>query len=172
MVMECLEAGGMGVAKSKIRDGYNTTHSAGYYSPNHAGLYDLPVIEMRGVGFPREHDGKAVKVVVPFLRMLSVHEYEVIFMRRDTEEIRQSLEAAFKIKQTTAIIEKQIEEGLKILHNRKDVCRLVEWDYRDILIRPRWYFESLGWPIDTQKAASVVNPDLCRFRLERLGVGL
>ena len=172
MVMECLETGGMTVVKSDHRDRYNDVHSDELYAPNKGGLYEVSMREMRTFGFPCQHDGKAIKVVVPFLHFLAVHDYEVIFMHRNSEEIRQSAEASFKIRKTVDEIIRETYEGLNSLRNRRDVHKIVEWNYRDVLADPLRHFESLGWPLDAQKAASVVDPNLCRFRLEKLEVGL
>jgi len=172
MARESVEAGGMIAVKSDQRDNYNHSNSDANYKPNHNGLYELQTREMKQAGFPRQHDGKVLKIVVPMLSFLRVHEYEVIFMRRDYEETRQSLEASFKIRRTVEQIEQETEEGLRYLRNRRDVHRIMEWNYREVLADPLRHFESLHWPIDNKRAASVVDSALCRFQLEKLEVGI
>jgi hypothetical protein len=105
------------------------------------------------------------------LGRLAAHEYRVVFMRRDSEEIRQSYEGAFGGRVTAQQIETVIYEALRTLRNRRDVHEIVELQYADVIDDPVLAIASLGWTIDAQAAASVVDPSLYRFRLNRLTVG-
>ena len=62
-----------------------------------------------------------------------------------------------------------IDHVLGILRQRKDID-LTRLKFRHVIEQPYEIFESLadmGWPIDPSKSASVVNPDLYRFRSEQ-----
>lgn len=172
MMMQCLEAGGMPVAYSTKRNSLNDRRSDEHYKPNPKGLYEPDDSEIGKPGWPREHDEKALKVVAPFVRHLSVHAYRAVFMQRDPEEIRQSYEAAFKGKVTCEQIEQCQQAALESLDNRRDVLTVNILQYADVVVDPLRAMQSLNWPINTDKAASVVQPELYRFRLERLTVGL
>jgi len=175
MKMECMEAGGMSVVKSESRDQFGAAHNDEHYRVNPHGLYEPDLTELRQLGWPKQHDGKVLKVVVPWLRALSVHEYRVVFMLRDFEEIRQSFEGAFGGRLKRETIEQQVAEALAQLRNRRDVLTLTTLNYCDVVADPQRELSRLraaGWPIDVEAAASVVNPDLYRFRLERLTVGI
>lgn len=171
MFMQALEAGGMTVVRSESRDRMNAAHSDELYRPNPESLYEPDVREMREPGWPRQHDGKALKVVAPFLPRLAVHGYRVVFMRRDPEEIRQSYEGAFGVRLRVERIEQTVFEGLRTLRNRRDVHDLVGLNFADVIDDPVSAFASLNWPIDAQAAVSVVDPSLYRFRKELLTVG-
>lgn len=95
MMCECLEAGGMSVVKSESRDRFGAAHSDERYAVNPNGLYEPNPGDMQTDGWPRMHDGKAIKVVFPLISSLAVHAYKVVAMLREPEEIRQSYEAAF-----------------------------------------------------------------------------
>jgi hypothetical protein len=175
MLMQALEAGGMAVVKDAQRDQLNAAHSDVQYQPNPVSLYEPTVAHMRHPGFPRMYDGQVVKIVVPFLPMLAVHDYRVVFLRRDAEEIRQSYEGAFGAKLTTAQIDRAVEEGLKTLRNRKDVRDVFELDYAETVAHPGetcYALTQIGWPIDVLAAMAVVDPARYRFRREALTVGL
>lgn len=166
MMMQALEAGGMPVLRSERRDRLNESHADEQYRPNPISLYEPDPREMT-LGWPRQHDGLAIKVVVPFLPRLSVHEYKVCFMRRDPEEIRQSYEGAFGQRLDLERIERATSEALLTLRNRRDV-ELTELWYPDVIEHGL----DLDWPCDMEKANAVINPDLYRFRRERLTVGI
>ncbi len=175
MMMACLEAGGMECVSSPQRDCLNDAHADALYRPNPHGLYEPSMAEMSDPTFPRMHEGKAVKVVVPFLGRLAVASYRVLFMRRDAEEIRQSLEGAFGERLTCERIENAVSEAIKTLANRRDVDMTTEVEYRWVLKNPQTFFRSLylfGWPINPEKAAAAVQPELCRFKRELLTEGL
>lgn len=170
--MSCLESGGLPVVRSESRDRLNAAHSDQHYRPNPVSLYEPDERAMRVPGWPRQHDGHAVKVVVPFLGRLAAHEYRVVFMRRDSEEIRQSYEGAFGARLASQQIETVIAEALRTLRNRRDVHELIELHYADVIDDPVLSLASLNWPIDVQVAAAVVDPALYRFRRETLVEGL
>ena len=172
-MMECLEAGGLEVVKSNERDRFNKSHSDEHYQPNQS-LYELLPKEITSMGFPRQYDGKAIKVVALWTPYLAVHKYRVVFMKRNYEEIRQSYEAAFNKIVSTDLIEQRTTDSIERFKNRKDVESFQIFNYRDVLSSPKKYFDILfntGWPIDSNKAALKVLPKI-RFKIENLTVGI
>jgi len=172
MMMQALEAGGMAVVKSPERQRVNERVSDAQYRANPIDLYEPAVAETRRPGFPRWHDGKTIKLVLPWLAMMSVHAYRVVFMRRDPEEIRQSYEAAFGERVTSALISQRVEEALHTLRNRRDVETLTEAWYPCVVREPRAFFESLDWPVAVADAARVIRADARRFQREQLVIGI
>ena len=169
MMMAALEAGGLKVVASASREALNRPD--GPYKPNHGGLYEPAVHEMWQPGWPRKHEGCALKVVVQWLRHLAVHEYRVVMMERDPEEIRQSYRAT-GLETTAERIEQEMNEAYATLQNRADVKHVRTLWYADVLADPLRALSSLCWPIDARQAAKVVDPEQYRFRRERLVVGL
>lgn len=176
MMMSCLEAGGLQVVKSPDRDRLNDNHSDEFYRPNPVSLYEPDQREIGKWDWPRKHDGCVLKVVCPWIRQLAVHDYRVIWMDRDSEEIRQSYEGAFGGKLTIENIETAQKEGLSHFTNRKDVKQIIRVPYAEMIADPdKWLFRietTIGRLLDRASAAAVVNQDLYRFRLERLTPGI
>lgn len=169
-MMAALEAGGMSVALSPTRERFNWTD--GTYRPNSGGLYELEPAGMWAPTWPRQYDGRAIKVLTRWIRHLAVHEYRAIFMHRDAEEIRQSYRAAFSINKSLDAIETEQREALATLRNRRDVLDVQELDYEQALRFPIESLQAIDWPIDAGKAASVIDDSKYRFRKDRLVVGL
>ncbi len=170
MLMSALEAGGLKVHDNPGRDRHNLTD--GSYRVSHGGLREPSRQEMRQPGWPRQHDDCAIKLVAPFLGQLAVHDYRVVMMLRDPEEIRQSCEAAFGWRTSPDLIRAVQEEAVRTLENRRDVRDVRVLQYRDVICDPQGALASLKWPIDAAAAASVVDDRQYRFRRERLVVGL
>lgn len=164
----------MSVVKSEARDQFGAAHSDQHYAVNPNGLYEPNPRDMQAPGWPRQHDGKVLKVVFPWLNALSVHQYKAVVLLRDPEEIRQSFEGAFGKRIPLERIKQATKDGLEKLNNRRDV-ELACLCYAEVIADPLAGFRLLalqGWPIEPAKAAAVVNPDLYRFRLESLTVGI
>jgi hypothetical protein len=173
MMMAALQAGGMELGYSDSRERLNAKDGA--YRPNPGGLYECEVSEVKTVGWPRQYDGKVVKSILQWLGCLSVHEYHVLFMTRDHEEVRQSYEAAFRAKTSSDRIARVEEEAKRSLENRRDVRSITYLRYEDVIADPLGSMEYLvgqGWPIDPTAAAAVVDPEQYRFRIERLTRGV
>lgn len=172
MLMAALKAGGLRVHSSAQREMGNVVPGERSYVPNRGGLMEPSKAEMQIPGWPRMHDGCALKVVTPFLNRLAVHDYRVVFMRRDPEEIRQSCRAAFGVSLTCERIEQECEESLLSLRNRRDVRDMQLLSYADVLASPEEAIGSLGWPVDAAYAAQIVDVEQYRFRRPRLVAGL
>lgn len=177
MMCRALEAGGLQAAFAEDNRQYmNQRHGDKHYQPNPAGYYELDRKEYHEPGFPRKYQGKLIKILAPGLSKIVAGDYNIIMMRRDFEEIRQSYEAFFqgKMAMTEPRYEQLIEDTLGILRVRSD-CKVSEVWYRDVIDNPFNAFEYLvdeGWKIDPLKAASIVDEKQLRFRKERLVIGV
>ena len=177
MMMKALEAGGLEAAYQQSREKMREHYADEFYDPNIGGLYELKRQNYQHPEFPRMYDGKLIKGLnncVPGMKVMD--EIRVIFMRRDTEEIRQSYTAFFSNHmQIGEQFQPRMDEIVKSIRNRKDVVSCHELQYRDVVEHPLEAFATLkfdGWPIDPKKAAVTVDPDYCRFKLEDLEVGV
>lgn len=179
-MMQALIAGGMSAAWSEERNQLNDAHSDERYKPNPQGLFEVPMKEYGECNFPLKYQGKLIKVMAWGLDHLAVNPegYRVVLMRRDPEEIRQSYEGFFQGQKCPPLNEYQerIERAEAMLRNRLDVRDVAIVDYRHLCEQSQTVFDCLAtwsdWPIDPLEAAATINPDLYRFRKERLTVGI
>ncbi len=177
MMMRALEAGGMDAAYKQSRDVMKERFADEHYDPNVGGLYELERRDYREPGFPHKYEGRLIKALAMGVPSMAVMErIRVVFMQRHPEEIRQSYGAFFgqELKGMDTLKERT-HDILERIRNRRDVISLEIFWYRDVIESPHRHFQNLyltGWPINTGKAAAVVDPDLCRYRLEHLTVGV
>lgn len=174
--MRALEAGGLDVLYNPDRDKMNTQYGDEHYQPNEGGFYELNRRQYQQPGFPRMHEGKLIKALFGGITRIVAGDYRIVFMQRDFEEIRQSHQAFFSNPPHLDAEEyrERMDNAIGMLRVRRDVDLSV-FQYRDVLDRPVEKFTELkerGWPIDPEKAATVVNPATCRFQLEELEVGV
>lgn len=177
MMMRALEAGGLQAVSRASRDAMRKSYADEFYDPNEGGLYELEMSDYKQLGFPRQFKGKLIKCLLGGINEWTpVPKIKCVFMRRDIEEIRQSYLAFFDQPLTAPnnIIEQKIDLAIQSLANRRDTEFEVFW-YADVIADPLRHFELLreqGWPIDPVASAAIVNPELYRFRKERLTVGI
>ena len=164
MMMQALEAGGLAVIRNEARDQITRFHGGFAYAANPVGLYEMSPEEMEQPGFPRQHDGKAVKVVVAALGCVSVHDYRVAFMHREVRQIVASAWRAFRIAVSATDIHAWVDEGIRTLENRRDVRDIQHIEYANLLTDPGLLFKRLDWPIDNEAAARIITPELWRCR--------
>ena len=119
--------------------------------------------DLAELGFPRMHEGKALKVMIQWLYSLAVHEYRVVIMRRYPRDVMADYEATFKDFWDTQTRERwireypaRINEAVHWFNNRKDVRSVNVLDLETVIENPKREFSKLDWPIDVDKAASVV----------------
>lgn len=175
-MMAALIAGGMSAAWSKERNQLADHHADGRYHPNRSGLYEVPLKEYSQVGFPRAYEGKLIKVMCWGMNSLAVHDYRIVIMRRDKEEIRQSYEGFFGSPLREAWFQDYDARMIELerqLRNRKDVRSVSVIDYRSLVENPHKQLSRLyGWDFNVDKAAAAIDPQQYRFRLENLTVGI
>lgn len=180
--MQGSEAGGMAVVTSAVRDEFNRKRSDQYYRPNPRGLYEPDRTALEH-GWTERHNNKAIKRVAPFgcnnvftfVDQLPISLYSVVFLRRDSEEVRQSYEAMMGMSLewlTVEYIERASATALEKLQKREDCVSVVEIEHRDLIADPITCFRRSKWPIDHQLAAAVIDPSLHRFQREKLVEGI
>ena len=170
MMMEALERGGMTACYQTGVDDAATFNSDDQYNVNPGGLRELAAKEYRNPEFPDNYQGKLVKCLWGGMKNLreSDNIKNIIMMRRPVKEIASSCEAVWGHKHPKAIAELDAElDALQdALSVRPDV-RLIIVQYHDVINTPYSSFSRLkllGWPIDPEKAAEIVNPQLYRHR--------
>lgn len=179
MMMGCLEAGGMNVVSSTVRE---QSAAARWHDKSYIGndrYYELTQQELAAINFPLDYVNRVVKCLRYDVLGIAAHDpgYRIIYMRRDGEETRQSMQALMGCQLHEAVageIERHTQRIVDILRQRRD-CFVDEVRYRGVVDEPALCFEALaqaGWPIDAEKAAIHVDPDKCRFRREELVEGV
>lgn len=178
MMMHCLSCGGMDVAKSESRDSIADQHADAHYHPNASGLWEIPLQEYGKPGWPRQYDGKLIKIMAWGLRQMAAHRYKVVLMQRDPEEIRQSYEAFLGRPHggpwDLSKYQDHMQETQREMESRKDVDFLI-LDYADVVSDPMRAMSNLaacGWPINAKESAKHVDSKQYRFRRELLTVGI
>ena len=174
MAMKMLEAGGL----QTVTDGIRTADE-----DNPKGYFELERIKdlanESDKSYLKEARGKVVKIISFLLRDLpQSNNYQVIFMRRDIEEVLASqakmLERRGEDSDTedTRMTELYEDHLWKVNYLIKRAAHLdvLEVDYRAALEAPeeqaRRIRDFLGADLDVEKMAEVVDPNLYRNRAE------
>ena len=173
MMMKALMAGGLEGYYDSSRNVMNEQYGDQHYRPNEGGFFEPSKSDFNDPNFPKMHDWKLIKVLHGGIPKLPVFNYKVVVMRRHPEEIKQSYEGFFNDRPPKILdrYDEVIEMLIQHIENRKDMTGVV-LNYRDVIENPTECFKRIGFPIDVEKATSVINPDLYRFRLERLTEGI
>ena len=189
MMMRALVAGGMKAVYDTARDTWleeNAADLAGYH-PNPNGLYEVNN-EQRDNLFrrPRDFDGKLIKqlcvygwIDLPFWE----GRYKVLLMLRDPDEIRESAQRftgespAFKddagnpkLPFTNEVYRQIMIRALRQLRGRRDVD-FVAVKGTEVVKEPLAAFNRIqlaGWPIDAEKCAETIQPELYRNRKQEV----
>lgn len=173
MMMRCLEAGGMDVAYDDSQERLNVRHDGSLYVPNPNGFYALSE-DFRRPDLYDIYAGKAMKIPFRDLTSLPKGEYKILFIKRNPEEIRKSMDAFTPGRhwgQDSSILffyDMVISSLLEQLSTRDDV-EIIVMEYADIVTNPLGAFSRLkerGWDIDVERAISKVDSSLHRFKLE------
>jgi len=177
-MMKALAHGGLDAAYDVGRDIMKNARADEWYDPNEGGLYELNRWNYKHPEFPRMYDGKLIKGLnscVPVMNTMP-NGIRVIFMRRDTEEIKQSYTGFFDGQLSIGeYFQTRMDKIVEAIRNRKDVISCHEFWFRDLCANPLKHYEELaaaGWPIDAAISASHINPRLCRFKIENLEQGV
>ena len=179
MMMKALEAGGLEAAFNPVREEMNAVYGDEHYKPNPGGFYELQRKEYSQEGFPRMYDGKLLKCLWGAVKRIIDQadiNYKIIFMLRNPEEIRQSFEAFFDgpAEERLKAYRQIMNQTLSIIRGA-DNAKVLPIVYKRVIRNPIEMFEKIkdfGVPIDVNKAASIVDPKLYRFRLENLEIGI
>lgn len=180
MTMRALEAGGMDAAYNPVRDRMNEQHGDASYRPNDGGFYELHRSQYRAKDFPDAYEGMLVKFLWGGIITLPSRDpcdpYRVVLMRRDPDEISESIEGFFRIhapktppQYQTRRIRAALDRTENALLARDDVSLSV-FDYPSVVADPESHFRALvdtGWPFEPITASGIVQPDRYRFRMER-----
>lgn len=167
--MRCLIEGGLDAAYDDHQEVLNVQFGDGSYLPNGDGFFALQE-DFRDPAFYAKYEGRLVKVPWRELQSLPAGDYRVVFMLRDPQEISASMERFMPGWGGERVLAETCYLGavntlLAQLRARGDM-EVTTLDYATVVKGAAKQLGSLGWPIDSVKAASVVDESLHRFRLE------
>lgn len=179
MAMKMLEAGGLDLVVDHQRTA-DEDNPKGYFEDER--VKDLE--EMDDKAWLREARGKAIKVISYLLKDLPRnHNYRVVFLRRDLEEVMASQAKMLERRQEDSDTDdgKMIELfedhlwRVNYLFRRAPHLERLEVPYAEAVADPRRQAERmnefLGGGLDVDAMAAVVDPSLYRNRAEELGGG-
>lgn len=173
MMMQMLQAGGLEILTDAVRtpDGSNPK-----------GYFEFEAVKDLDKGPPpawlAAARGKAVKIVSSLVRWLpESHNYQVIFMQRDLDEVILSQNTMLVDRGNPAdeaqnsrvkhVYQRHVEDTLRLLRGRRSVSMLVV-DYREALARPaetaRRVDRFLQGRLDVDRMAAAADPNLYRNR--------
>jgi hypothetical protein len=170
MMMRALHAGGMDAHWDDAQEKRLREKEAYSGNPQY---YEMTMDQVP-IDFPRQLDGRLIKLLFNAPANIVAHEYHVIVMLRNEREIIDSHRAAFPgilpEGVSPQILRAATKEQIGILKMRRDVKSIHLIDYASMLARPRdslMLLREHGWPItDMDKAVATVRPDLRRFNYE------
>jgi hypothetical protein len=173
MMMRMLEVGGMEVVTDNIRQAD---------ADNPLGYYELEKVKKikEDVTFLDDAHGKALKMISILLRHLPPHKpYNIIFMRRDLEEVlaSQKIMLARRGKDTSGNDQEMARHFAKHLDDiaawlaTQQYMDVMYVDYHDVFRHPLSSAETVnrfvGHRLDPHKMAAVVDQTLYRNRAPR-----
>jgi hypothetical protein len=176
MAMRMLEAGGLAIMTDGLRRP-DTSNVHGYYEFEAVKHLHRPQ-GRDDTAWLEEARGKAVKIVSFLLTWLpETHDYRVIFMRRNLEEVVASqhamlarqgeLDESTGADQMLATYRQHLEDVGRFLSKR--ACfSVMDLDYHHVLDHPREEAERIGtfirMPLDADAMAAAVDRDQYRSR--------
>jgi hypothetical protein len=174
MAMKMLEAGGVPLVTDGQR-GADIDNPKGYFEDERV----LHLAQAGDKAWLRDSRGKAIKIISYLLRHLPAdNNYKVVFMRRDLSEVLASqakmLDRRGEVDEANdARMRELFETDLwKAAYFMKHAAHVeaVEIHYSEVLAAPeahaRLIAEFVGGPLDVQRMAEVVDPDLYRNRVD------
>ena len=174
MAMKMLEAGGLPIVQDGVR-------SADEDNPK--GYYELERVKDLALetdwSWLTDSRGRGIKIVSYLLKELPGHlNYKVIFIRRDLREVlasqakmlgRRGEESETEDQRMMELFESDLWKIHYLMRNRPQFEALT-LNYTEVLATPlekaRQIRDFLGFELDVEKMAGVVDPDLYRNRLE------
>lgn len=172
MMMQMLEVGGVEILTDSLREA-DISNPKGYYE-----FERVKKLKEGDFGWLDDGIGKAVKIISALLVHLpSSHNYEVIFMRRDIQEILRSQKAMLikdnkptdKVtdEELARLYENHLEKTFKWLSEQPNVD-VIFVNYNELLADPSENVAKvnafLGKMLDTQKMSGIIDPNLYRQR--------
>ena len=172
MMMQILHTGGLDVMTDDVR-APDDSNPRGYFE------YEPVKALARTADWVAAAEGKVVKVIAQLVpRLPSGHEYAILFMNRDLDEILSSQTAmlarlgrqggALDPQSLKTVFERQLASAVAFAESRSDM-RSLTVDYARVLQDPAASIESikafLGVNLDVAQAAAAVDPALYRERL-------
>ena len=154
------------------------------YTPNPGGAYEVGTVAYLMADFLRSiPPDSLIKILFDGLPNLPKGEYKILFCERDPKEIEASTKRveeylgdnAFDSLELTKLLpfscfrpysQEEVDHVKGICSVRQDID-LITVNYDDVISNPLGVFnrlKSLGWPIDPQVSAEMIDPQLYRSR--------
>jgi len=169
MMMKCLYKGGIDTYYNRkqerfLRRAFSLERNpGGYWEPDPQEKYELD--------WPLKAKNHAIKILAPWrwLPVMTRHEYRILIMWRNPKEIEKSIKkinkgvVPAKDRQILHSYSDFMKKGVELANNRKDVKSVTVLNFADVIDDPIEEFKDLqndGWPINVEKAASVVQSKL------------
>ncbi|RMF72422.1 MAG: sulfotransferase family protein [Planctomycetota bacterium] len=171
MMMKMAEAGGIPVIVDNIRQA-DEDNPKGYYE------FEPVKKTKEDASWVAGSEGKCVKMVYRLLYdMPAGHEYRVLFMRRNLDEVLKSQEVMLERsgkkggglsdEQFKALFQKEIDQCLEWIDAQPNM-KCLQVDYNRMLVDPQPLVEQinefLGGGLDIEAMVGVVDPSLYRQR--------
>ncbi len=165
MVMRCLEGGGLNpVVDQETSAELDKLHlNDPTYVSNPKGFYQTDIDKFISSD-KNTYKNKVIKCYINQLKDLPVEEYKVVFIKRNPDDIKASLIAMGDSSEVKILdsYDELVESELKGFDT-------VILNYADIISNPEKEFQNLiNWPIDSVVAASFIQSELTRLKLENI----
>lgn len=171
MMSMMLEAGGIEIMTDHIRKA-DDDNPKGYYE-----FERVKKMPKGDVAWLKETQGKAVKIISSLLQYLpDQHDYKIIFMNRNMEEILKSQnKMLMNLNQTpdqdneqiAAILKKHLTHIKKWLDEQSNIS-VLEVDYNQLVLKPEDYLDPINdffdLTLDTKKMQNMIDVKLYRNR--------
>lgn len=178
MMMQALHAGGMQAAYSDQRERLRTRHADEHYDPNVGGLWELDRADLGRRDLPHGFEGKLIKVLRrrPARFARTPGGVRLVYMLRDPEEQRQSLQAFLgRCPPGVERIAAETAANLAAIRAHPDI-EVMTLRYEQVLGDPAGALGQvagfMGVELDVAAAAAVVRPELRRYRVDELIPGM
>lgn len=172
MMMQMLDVGGVEILTDGLREA-DISNPKGYYE-----FERVKKLKEGDFGWLDDGVGKVVKIISALLVHLpSTHKFDVIFMRRDIQEILRSQKAMLvkdnkptdKVsdEELTRLYEHHLEKTFKWLSEQPNID-VIFVNYNDLLTDPSDNVSKvnafLGNRLETEKMVGIIDPSLYRQR--------
>ena len=162
MMMECLEMGGLEISWSRSRD--KDLHDELPNNPN-AHFYELDFVECIWLPLTK-YRGTCIKQMGATCLNRGISPMRVVYMIRDEAAQSQSQFHACNMPLKTERYQQKNFACIAAMQNSDEVESCYVANYDEVLKDPLQTFRRLkddGWPIDPEKAAKGVKPELKHY---------